>query len=317
MNRAEVYLIVVTADQELSEALSVPAGRRRASVLTTANLRKAVHWWVTRSPAVLVLDSRLAGYDSEVFGHLLESPRAVEAPCPGETSGTRKIALLSEGAASAAEAAYEGGFRLAGTFSRDWDPALIVSNLCSLLVPEAPKSPAARPEPLSPAAAPRIKQILVVEDDPAVALLLEELFTRMGHRVRVAPDGMEAIIAYEEDRYDLITLDCALPYLSGLEVHQLLARHFGKEDRDYPDQLEPLPPVILITGFAGTEAIRQYQQQQRIVSTVAKPFDLGQLAALVANILREEEERRLDPRASRRQREGWEGPLAGIISSVA
>jgi DNA-binding response OmpR family regulator len=61
-------------------------------------------------------------------------------------------------------------------------------------------------------------QVLLVEDDPRVARLVERGLTEAGHQVVVAPDGAEGLARAEAGGYDLIVLDVLLPALDGLAL---------------------------------------------------------------------------------------------------
>src|SRR5215510_8571285 len=61
-------------------------------------------------------------------------------------------------------------------------------------------------------------RLLLVEDDPRVARLVERGLTEAGHDVQVAHDGMAALALAEGGGYELIVLDVLLPELDGLTV---------------------------------------------------------------------------------------------------
>jgi DNA-binding response OmpR family regulator len=63
-----------------------------------------------------------------------------------------------------------------------------------------------------------MSRILVVEDEPAIALALEDDLTLEGYEVDVAGDGDAATRAARERSYDLILLDVMLPKKDGFEV---------------------------------------------------------------------------------------------------
>ncbi len=60
--------------------------------------------------------------------------------------------------------------------------------------------------------------ILVVEDEPDLAHLLEHALKKAGYEVNVALDGLEAVKIAQSDPPELVVLDLMLPGLSGLEV---------------------------------------------------------------------------------------------------
>ncbi len=60
--------------------------------------------------------------------------------------------------------------------------------------------------------------ILIVEDEPKLASVLEEYLRREGFRTEVAKDGAGALQAWRSAAPDLILLDIMLPLVDGLEV---------------------------------------------------------------------------------------------------
>ena len=60
--------------------------------------------------------------------------------------------------------------------------------------------------------------VLVVEDEDALATLLQYNLEKEGYDVRLAPDGEEALLALDERAPDLVVLDWMLPKVSGVEV---------------------------------------------------------------------------------------------------
>ena len=86
------------------------------------------------------------------------------------------------------------------------------------------------------------RQLLFMEDDRALARLLQKRLQRTGHTVDLAEDGRVGLEMMRDKRYDLIIVDQRMPIYNGLEVISELA--------DMPDA----PPAIMVTG-AGDESI--------------------------------------------------------------
>jgi CheY-like chemotaxis protein len=86
--------------------------------------------------------------------------------------------------------------------------------------------------------APRLKRLLVVEDNPAEQLSIRELLGYHDIQVSVAATGAEALVAITEEPFDCMVLDLRLPDMSGFEVLERL--------RDTPS-LNDLP-VVVFTG---------------------------------------------------------------------
>ena len=65
-------------------------------------------------------------------------------------------------------------------------------------------------------------QLLLAEDEPRMASLLERGLSEEGHRVVVARDGAEALDIARSSAFDVIVLDVMLPRLDGLAVARRL-----------------------------------------------------------------------------------------------
>jgi len=87
-------------------------------------------------------------------------------------------------------------------------------------------------------AAPHLKRLLVVEDNPAEQLSIRELLGSSDIQVSIASTGEEALTAIAEEPFDCMVLDLRLPDMSGFDVLERL--------RDTPS-LGDLP-VVVFTG---------------------------------------------------------------------
>ncbi|MBL8332783.1 MAG: response regulator [Rubrivivax sp.] len=80
---------------------------------------------------------------------------------------------------------------------------------------DEPAAPAAE-EAATPAAAGRALDVLVVDDQAVNRSLLAQLLGRMGHRVRQAEQGEQAVEAVQAQPPDLVLMDLHMPVLDGL-----------------------------------------------------------------------------------------------------
>jgi two-component system phosphate regulon response regulator PhoB len=117
--------------------------------------------------------------------------------------------------------------------------------------------------------------ILVVEDEDALAALLQYNLDKEGYRVAIATDGEEALMQIDEQMPDLVVLDWMLPKVSGVEVcRRLRAR---AETRSLP--------VIMLTA-RGEETDRIRGLDTGADDYVVKPFSMSELAARIRAVLR-------------------------------
>ena len=118
-------------------------------------------------------------------------------------------------------------------------------------------------------------RVLMVEDDPALAVMLRYNLEKQGYLVDEAGDGQEALLRVVEFSPDIVLLDWMLPSLSGLEVCRQIRRR--PQTRDLP--------VIMITARV------EEQDSIRGLNTgaddyITKPFSMDALIARMRALLR-------------------------------
>lgn len=118
-------------------------------------------------------------------------------------------------------------------------------------------------------------QILVVEDEEALAALLDYNLTHAGYRVRVCADGDEALMALDEEAPDLAILDWMLPGVSGIEICRRIRARAKTRDL----------PVIMITA-RGEEEDRVRGLDTGADDYMTKPLSMAKLTARIKAVLR-------------------------------
>lgn len=117
------------------------------------------------------------------------------------------------------------------------------------------------------------KHILVIEDDPSIAKVLEINFADEGYSVDLALDGETGLAKLLTQSYDLLILDLMLPGIDGLEVCRRL--------RSQPTYI----PIIMVSSKAA-EVNRVVGLEMGADDYVSKPFSLVELVARVRALLR-------------------------------
>jgi two-component system, OmpR family, phosphate regulon response regulator PhoB len=149
-------------------------------------------------------------------------------------------------------------------------------------------------------------QLLIVEDDPALAELLIWHFEAEGYEVRHTADGEEALLLAAEETPDAIILDWMIENISGIEVCRRLRRVSETS----------AVPIIMLTA-RGEEEDRIRGLDTGADDYVTKPFSPRELIARLAAVLRRSrpalvgktlkvEDIELDPTAHRVRRGGVE-----------
>lgn len=86
------------------------------------------------------------------------------------------------------------------------------------------------------------EKIMIVDDDPAITMYLEALFTDHGYETCIADDGKAALELYETEKPDLITLDLEMPEEWGPRFFRKISKAQGFST-----------PVIVISGLSGRQ----------------------------------------------------------------
>ncbi len=118
-------------------------------------------------------------------------------------------------------------------------------------------------------------KLLLVEDDTALAELLEYRFESEGYSVSVTPDGEEAMMLAAEEPPDLVILDWMIEGISGIEVCRRLRR----------DQATAHVPIIMLTAREA-EDDRVRGLETGADDYLTKPFSPRELLARVSAVLR-------------------------------
>ena len=116
--------------------------------------------------------------------------------------------------------------------------------------------------------------ILIVEDEPGVALAIQFLMEQQGHRVLVAGRGEDALELVYKYKPELILLDIMLPGISGWEVCEII--RLNPACRDIK--------VVFLTA-RGNEAEIARGLALGADAYITKPFSNDQLVAKVNRLL--------------------------------
>ncbi|MFC2163407.1 sigma-54-dependent transcriptional regulator [Acidobacteriota bacterium] len=87
------------------------------------------------------------------------------------------------------------------------------------------------------------KEIIhIIDDEPIIFEVLQDLLTSEGYEVEISANGEEALEKYESQEFDLTLLDLLMPGMDGIEVLKRLK------------VMDPSAVVIIITAYASIES---------------------------------------------------------------
>ncbi|MBW8304034.1 MAG: PAS domain S-box protein, partial [Brevundimonas sp.] len=158
-----------------------------------------------------------------------------------------------------------GGVRVTSTVGRGTEIRLYLPQLAA----------AERPDAAMPVAELRAvaagRRLLLVEDDPGVASVAQELLEGLGLEVRSAENAPQALERLHETRFDIMLTDVVMPGgMTGIE----LARESA---RKWPDM-----SIVLTSGYAGDDVDAALADAPW--PFVRKPYSGEQLAAVLGDL---------------------------------
>ena len=112
--------------------------------------------------------------------------------------------------------------------------------------------------------------VLIVDDDPGVHQMLTDVLSDEGYDVVAALNGREGLDRLHERKPDVILLDLMMPVMDGWRFREEMRRIEGAGT---------IPVVVLSATHSIVDAAKQIQAD----GYIAKPFDLDQLLAKLAD----------------------------------
>ncbi len=121
--------------------------------------------------------------------------------------------------------------------------------------------------------------ILVIDDEPGIRTVLNDILTDEDYQVITAEDGIEGLALLKENHVDLVILDVWLPQMGGIDVL--------KKIREEHPSLE----VVMISGHANVD-IAVKAVKLGAFDFIEKPLSLDKILTICRNALSLEELRR-------------------------
>ncbi len=142
--------------------------------------------------------------------------------------------------------------------------------------------------------------VLLADDEKTIQVTLRDALEEVGHRVVVAPDGLEARRALEERTFDVVITDLKMPGMPGMEVLRLVKSR------------SPDTEVIVMTGY-GTVETAVEAMKAGAYEYVLKPFPNETVVLLLRRI--EEQRKVLAENRSLKEQLGRATRLEGLIGT--
>ncbi len=120
-------------------------------------------------------------------------------------------------------------------------------------------------------------KILAIDDNEDILHLLDTVISSKGHDFTQVGNGKEGVKLIEEQNFDAILLDLAMPEFSGIDVIESL-----KKSNKLKDQ-----KIILFTASSATDIeIGELLQNEGVSSCIRKPVDIKTLIKKVEEVIK-------------------------------
>jgi len=117
-------------------------------------------------------------------------------------------------------------------------------------------------------------KVLIVDDDEVLCRTLADMMDYLGHDIRIARDGFQALSLVDDNLFDIVISDIELPGIDGLMLIKKLKEKLSEID------------IICMTGYAT-----KYSYTDVISNGasdfIAKPFGVDEMEAKLNRIIRE------------------------------
>lgn len=117
--------------------------------------------------------------------------------------------------------------------------------------------------------------VLVIDDDEDVRQFIVSSLEEYGHRVIAAEDGTAGIAQFAAHRPDVVVVDYIMPGMSGAEVAERILA-------DTPRQ-----PILFVSGYSETDAIRAVAPEAGILAKPFMPAALDEAVRLAAGMVKD------------------------------
>jgi CheY-like chemotaxis protein len=116
-----------------------------------------------------------------------------------------------------------------------------------------------------------MKLILVIDDEPSIATMLQAVLEDEGYRVMIARNGRDGLARLQENRPELVLCDIMMPVLDGPGLIQAMQSNPAHRD---------IPVVLMSAVDRSINSVRS-----QCAAFIQKPFQLDQLLDTVASLI--------------------------------
>ena len=114
-------------------------------------------------------------------------------------------------------------------------------------------------------------RVLIVDDEPMVRDVVAAMLTNEGHSIETAEHGIEALEKFQEQPFDLVITDRAMPFMNGDQLAAAIKK------------TSPRTPIIMLTGFGGMMTAAG-EMPEDVDFVASKPIKLATIREAIAKV---------------------------------
>lgn len=115
-------------------------------------------------------------------------------------------------------------------------------------------------------------EVLLVEDEPMLAMIIKDTLDNEGFHIRIAADGEEGLAMYREQCPDLIVTDIMMPRMDGFSLVKLIRQENGS-----------IPVLFLSARSAANDVVEGFETGGN--DYLKKPFGMAELIVRIKALL--------------------------------
>ncbi|HIX43748.1 chemotaxis protein CheY [Kurthia sp. 3B1D] len=119
-----------------------------------------------------------------------------------------------------------------------------------------------------------MKKILIVDDQPGIRIVLQEVLKNEGYEIQTAGSGLEAIELIKNEDFDALLTDMKLPGMNGVEILQ----HAADLNKKFV--------IMMMTAYGEQELVDQ-AKSLGAAHFFKKPFEIIEVRETINELLKD------------------------------
>ncbi|MDP8260238.1 MAG: response regulator [Candidatus Gygaella obscura] len=118
-------------------------------------------------------------------------------------------------------------------------------------------------------------EILIVDDEPVIRSLFQDLLTDEGYGVDSANNGQEAVDKVKEKKFDISFMDVHMPVMNGLEA--------------LIEMKKIQPDLMIVMTDSYPDKLVLESEKKGALTCIHKPFNIKEILDLIKNAIGKKE----------------------------